>query len=89
MEHGIWIKALAGCGFVFIGMMLAFGLVRLAANLVVLAVLVGACGFALHQVFLGEWPSWPIVVLGGLATGAAAGLLCLPVLPFSRFYRKK
>jgi len=89
MGHGFWIKALAGCGFVLLGMMLAFGLVRLAANLVVLCVLLGACGFVLYEVSTGAWPTWPEVILRGLITGAGAALLCLPVLPFSGFYRKK
>lgn len=73
---------------VLLAMCLAIRLVRFAANLFVLAIFAGATGFAIFNVARGTWFDWPTIVVYSLATGVAAAILCLPVLPFSRFNRK-
>lgn len=71
-----------------LGMVVAFGMVRLAANLLIFLLGLGACAFVLYSVLSGEWSDWPTVCTGGFVTGLCAALLCLPALPFSNFYRK-
>ncbi len=82
------LQAIVGCLLVAVGMMIAMGLVRLAANLVVFLIAVGACGFVLIQITSGEWSAWPDVLLRSLGCGLVAALLSLPVLPFSGFRRR-
>ncbi|NOY82053.1 MAG: hypothetical protein GXP31_13740 [Kiritimatiellaeota bacterium] len=84
----MWVQAIVGCLLVAVGMMISVGLVRLAANLVVVLIGVGACGFVLFQITSGEWTAWPDVLLRSLGCGVIAALLSLPALPFSRFRRR-
>jgi len=81
----MWVQAIVGCVLVALGMMIAMGLVRLAANLVVMLIAIGACGFVLVQITSGVWIGWFEVVTRSLGSGLLAALLSLPVLPFSGF----
>lgn len=71
-----------------VGMIVAFALVRLAANIVIVLIGLGACGLVLFKVTTGEWGDWGTVITGSLVTGLAAALLCLPALPFTSMGRK-
>ena len=77
------------CAIVAVGMILAFGLVRLAANLVILGVMLFGFGLAIRNIHMGAWTGWAEIVLGSLATGFVSALLSLPALPFSSFYKRK
>jgi len=82
-------QQLVACAIVAVGMLLAFGLVRVAANLVILAVMIFAFLVAARNVAQGAWASWPEIVVGSLICGFVAALLSLPALPFSSFFKKK
>lgn len=82
-------QLLVACALVAVGMFLAFGLVRVAANLVIFAVMLFGFLVAGRNISHGTWSSWPEIVLGSLACGFVAALLSLPALPFSSFYKKK
>lgn len=83
------VQTIAGCVLALVGMLVAFGLVRLAANVVVLVIAVATCGSVIYCILERVWSDWPTICISSLATGFAGALLCLPVLPFSSFYRKK
>lgn len=83
------VQCIVGCGLVALGMMMAFGLVRMAANLLIGAIGLTAFGAVIYCVLDGTWVGWPDVALGSLGTGFLAALLSLPALPFSSFYKKK
>jgi len=83
------VECVVACVLVVLGMTISLGLVRLAADLVILIVTISACWFALASVSSGVWAGWADVAWRSLATGAIAALLTLPVLPFSSFHRKK
>ncbi|MDX9978998.1 MAG: hypothetical protein RBU25_03020 [Lentisphaeria bacterium] len=82
-------QILVACAIVAVGMLLAFTLVRLAANLVILAVMLFGFLVVIRNVTQGTWASWPEIILGSLLCGFVAALLSLPALPFSSFYKKK
>jgi hypothetical protein len=69
-------------------MLLAFGLVRIAANLVIFAILLFGFGIVIRNIQQEAWVGWPDIVLGSLATGFVSALLSLPALPFSSFYKR-
>lgn len=74
---------------VLVGMLLALWLVRIAANTVILLASAIALVFVVHHVQSGLWTGWTVIGGRSLLTGAVVALLCLPVLPFSTFFRKK
>ena len=74
---------------VLLGMMMGLGLVRLAANAVVMLLGVAACFYAAYCMSVGEWDGWLDMIWRSLCTGGVAALLCLPVLPFSSFHKRK
>ena len=83
------VQSVVGCVLVVLGMMVALGLVRMAADLVIFLLAVVACSFVLHSITSGEWMGWLDIVWRSLATGGVFALLSLPVLPFSSFHYKK
>ena len=80
---------IVACILVIFGMVVALGLVRLAANLVILIIGGAACLFVVYSIAEGIWIGWFEICWHALATGGAVALLSLPVLPFSSFYKKK
>ena len=85
----MWVQAIVGCVLVAVGMMIAMGLVRLAANLVVMLIAIGACGFVLIQITNGVWTGWFEIATRSFGSGLLAALLSLPVLPFSGFRHRR
>ena len=83
------VQCLVGCLLVAVGMMIAIGLVRVAANLLIGVIAFGAFGAVIYFVTTGTWVGWPDVAIGSLALGFLAALFCLPALPFSSFYKRK
>lgn len=83
------VQCVVGCVLVIVGMVCAFGMVRLAANLLITAIGFLAFGAVIYCVLTGLWVGWVEVVLGGLGSGFAAALLSLPALPFSSFFRRR
>jgi len=77
------LRVVVACLVAGTGMFITLMLIRIAARLVLFTVLTGVCLVVVWQVAGGAWRTWPDVVLGSLAAGVAAGILCLPVLPFS------
>ena len=82
------LQGAAGCGLALIAMLITFGLVRLAANLVIMLVLLSGFGGIVYNVATGEWTGWLEILLLSSAVGVVSALLCLPALPFSSFYKK-
>jgi hypothetical protein len=82
------VQYIVACAVVALGMLLAFGLVRIAANLVILAILLFGFGIVIRNIYQGAWIDWADILIGSLATGFVAALLSLPALPFSSFYKK-
>ena len=78
-----------GCLLVLLGMLVAMGLIRLAANLVLFLVALAGCGFVVYNIAAYEWVGWLPICGQSLLTGAALALLCLPILPLTSFYRRK
>jgi hypothetical protein len=89
MTKVVFIQSIVGCLLAGIGMTLAIGLVRVAANLVVIIIGLGTCLLVVSQIANQTWLSWPDVCIYALLSGAGAALLTLPVLPFSSFWRGK
>jgi hypothetical protein len=83
------IEYVVACALVALGMMLAFGLVRMAANLVIFAILLFGFGIVIRNIHQGAWVGWADIILGSVATGFVSALLSLPALPFSSFYKRK
>ena len=83
------IEYVVACAVVAVGMMLGFGLVRVAANFVILAIMLFGFVLAIRNIQQGAWVGWPDILLGSLAAGFIAALLSLPALPFSSFYKRK
>ena len=83
------LEYVVACAIVAVGMMLAFGLVRMAANLVILGIMLFGFGLAIRNVYMGAWIGWAEIALGSLAAGFVSALLSLPALPFSSFYKRK
>ena len=79
------LEPLAAVILVLVTMILAIKLVRMAANLVIILVCGGGCGFAIFNVLNGYWKGWPQIIVYSAATGLAAAMLSLPALPFSKF----
>ncbi len=82
-------QCLVGAVLVLVGMSLALGLVRLAANAFIVVVAVAAVFFTGHAILSGEWMAWGQIVPRSLGVGVLAALVCLPALPFSSFRRRK
>lgn len=82
-------RYIVACVLVLFGMMIALGLVRLAANLVIFLICALSVAFALHQIQTGLWFAWQDIVIRSLMTGGLAALLTLPVLPLSSFVRRR
>ena len=80
-------ECLLGCAAVLVGMFVALGLARLAANLVIIIIAIAACLYATYSISHGHWFGWFEIVFRSFATGGLAALLSLPVLPFSSFRR--
>ena len=83
------LECLAGGALVLVGMLVALGLVRLAANLFMVLVAAGAVVGAVYAVLNGYWSGWDQVIPRSLGLGVVAALLCLPALPFSSFHGKR
>ncbi len=83
------LQTAVGCILVIVGMFIAFGLTRLAANAVIAFIAILACAAVGFQIYEQQWTGWTNILLRSLISGGVAGLLCLPVLPFSSFFRKK
>jgi hypothetical protein len=81
------LEALVAVLVVLLTMLVAIRLVRVAANLLIILVCGGACGFAAFNILDGLWEGWSQIVVYSAATGAVAAMLCLPALPFSKFRR--
>lgn len=79
------VETLAGVVLVLVTMVLAIRLVRIAANLVIVVVCGGGCGFAIFNIVNQYWQGWPQIAVYSAATGLAAAMLSMPALPFSRF----
>ena len=74
---------------VFIFMILTFALIRTAANLYILLVGILSCAWMGYSVYSGQFSSWLEIIPHGIAAGVVAGVLCAPVLPFSKFHKNK
>lgn len=83
------VQSVVGCLAAVVGMMIVMGMVRLAANLVIVLLALAACGVVVHSIQQALWNGWGEIVWASLATGALTALLSLPVLPFSSFRRKR
>jgi hypothetical protein len=83
------VQCLVGAILVLLGMFMALGLVRVAANLFVALVALAAVGFVGHAIFTGDWLSWGQIVPRSLGIGVLAALASLPALPFSSFLKRK
>lgn len=83
------VQCLAGAGLVLVGMVVALGLVRLAANLYIALVAVGAVGVVVYAIFSGDWLDWSQIVPRSLGVGLLAAAASLPALPFSGFRKRK
>ena len=81
-------KTNVACGLVIIGALIAFGLVRIAADLTIVLIISGTCGVMCYQITSGVWVEWVEIGWRSLAGGGIAALLALPVLPFSSFRRR-
>jgi len=82
-------QCIVGCVLVILGMMVAFGLVRMAADLFIFLIGCAAFAVALHCIVTGVWVGWPQVAVGSFAIGVAGAALSLPALPFSSHYKRK
>ena len=82
-------QCVVACLLVALGMMMGLGLVRIAANTVMLLLALGACYVAIFSILDGAWQGWLEIAARSLATGGIAALLCLPVLPFSGLNLRK
>lgn len=83
------LESLASVAVVLLTMLLGIRLVRVAANLLIILVCGGACGFAIFNIVNGYWTDWAQVLVYSVAVGAAAALLSLPALPFAKFRKDK
>jgi|GEM_PF-2803093 len=83
------VQCLAGAGLALVGMIVALGLVRLAANLFIALVAVGAVGVVVHAILSGEWLAWSQIIPRSLGVGVLGALAGLPALPFSSFRKRK
>ncbi len=78
-----------GIGVMVLGMLLGFGLVRLAALAAVLAIALAAGTFVCYSILSGNWHGWGWIAGGSLLTGLAAACFCAPILPLTPFYNRK
>jgi hypothetical protein len=83
------LQCLAGGALVLVGMLVALGLARLAANLFIALVACAAVAGAVFAILNGYWVGWSGLVSRSLLLGVVAALLCLPALPFSSFHGGK
>jgi ABC-type transport system involved in multi-copper enzyme maturation permease subunit len=83
MIDPLYIKYAVAFLAVFLTAGIIFRLVRQIADLIVAIVLLGACFLAYQQLKSGNLSSWTEVLGTSVFLGATAGLICIPVLPFS------
>ena len=81
------VECIVAVVLVLIGMLFMIRMVRWAANLVIILVCGGGCGFVVFNILEKQWRGWEQIVVYSLATGVAAAMLTLPALPFSKFKR--
>ena len=72
-----------------LGLLLGFGLVRLAATAAIVAVALAVAAFVCYCIAAGEWQGWGWIVGGSLLTGVAVACLCAPLLPLTSFWNRK
>ncbi|MEA2011713.1 MAG: hypothetical protein U9O87_01305 [Verrucomicrobiota bacterium] len=70
-------------------MILTFTLIRTAANFYILLVGLLSSAWMGYSVYSGEFSSWLEIIPNGIVAGVIAGVLCAPVLPFSKFLKNK
>ena len=83
----VW-QSLASIILVLAAMYLGIRLVMVAARLCLVLLLVGGCVFAVAQIVSNQWGDWPAVISYSALTGFTAALLSIPLLPFTRFWKK-
>lgn len=88
METIPWVKCLAGCGLALLGMLVAFGLIRLAAKILIVLIFIGTVAVIFAQIIQGTWSSWLEICTGAPLLGAFSALISIPVLVLSRATKK-
>lgn len=83
------LQCIAGFALAAVGMMIAFGLVRWAANLLIITIGLSVCVFVVYQIIDEAWIGWLEICLYAFLSGGAGAVLSLPVLPFSSFSARK
>ncbi len=83
------LQCIVGVILAIIGMFVAFGMVRWAANVLILVLCGGACTFVVYQIFHEQWTGWPDICVYALLSGGVAAILSLPALPFSSLQKRK
>lgn len=68
--------------FVMVGMGILIGLVKALAKIIIYIALIGAIVLMCYAIS-EENLSWKETILGSLIAGGLAGLVCIPLLPFS------
>ncbi len=86
---GMLAQSLVGCFLAVVGMLLALGLARLAANIVIFGIGVCTCALVVYQIVNNVWIGWPNICVYSLMSGGIGALLTLPVFPFSSFGKRK
>lgn len=79
------VECIVAVVLVLVAMVLMIRMVRWAANLVIILVCGGGCGFVVFNILEKQWVGWEQITVYSLATGVAAAMLTLPALPFSKF----
>ncbi len=83
------LQCLAGGALVVLGMLVAYGLARLAANLFIALIALGAVFGAVLAILNGAWVGWFEILWRSFGLGLLAALVSLPALPFSSFLRPR
>ena len=83
------VQCIVGVLLTIIGMLVAFGLVRWAANMLIFVIGLGICFFVVYHIFHGQWEGWLEVCVYAFLSGGIAAILSLPALPFSSFMKRK
>jgi len=79
------VESLIAAVIVLVAMVVAIRMVRIAANLVIILICGGGCGFAIFNIVGKYWVGWQQIIVYSAVTGVAAAMLSLPALPFSKF----
>ncbi|MDT8391446.1 MAG: hypothetical protein RRC34_13160 [Lentisphaeria bacterium] len=79
------VECMVSVVLVLAAMLLMIRMVRWAANVVIILVCGGGCGFVVFNILERQWRGWEQIIVYSLATGVAAAMLTLPALPFSKF----